>query len=483
MGNFLLLTALLMASGLGYARYRYHESPLQIWQDLVIYVRHSADSATGPSETPSPASTPALATTPSPTVKPAFVLAPAATPESAATPLPDPLAWIVQHRERWPRELQLVQATEFPAVYDGRVIGTTLAPTGSSVQVVEVGREQTRVKYINAEKVVATTATNLLRYAALEMARKLPPPVLALTASATPKPVSMASATPESTQPADSPLASPIQPGSEPRVYVGSAYQPAVTDMATKPDEWKFVREHAGFHEHPVGWHPTYTSWGLGQEILSAYKNHYFTAEEDIGGLAHGHGGTHWAETVIAEGRKYGQQWHCVALVVNFHTPQMVDNPPQAAQDLKNYCEGADGLHIPYYLLFSPVSPEAVKIFDETNKPYENQPVWVWVAQHAGAAGVAIDCPATFISNPRWRTRGVEICRTTQQAHLKFIWMFNGGTDTAVTERAAQTLRGLQVRPDYWIVSHFHDDKYPGTPEDKNGTVTSQARVLIKGNY
>ena len=61
--------------------------------------------------------------------------------------------------------------------------------------------------------------------------------------------------------------------------------------------------------------------------------------------------------------------------------------------------------------------------------------------------------------------------------------MLNGGSDTATTEHAAQTLRGLQVRPDYWIVSHFHDRSYPGTPEDKNGTVTSQAYVLIRGNY
>jgi hypothetical protein len=77
----------------------------------------------------------------------------------------------------------------------------------------------------------------------------------------------------------------------------------------------------------------------------------------------------------------------------------------------------------------------------------------------------------------------VEIYRTTHRAGLKFIWMFNGGAETSFTERAAQTLRGSGVRPDYWIESHFHNPANSGTPEDKPGTVTSQALVLIKGKF
>ena len=470
LGRLVLVLALLVAAGLGYAKYRYDRSPLQVWQDLTAYFA----GRTEPPATPPPVATP----TPSlaPTATPALAAAPSPvlTPEPTSTPAPDPLAWIAQHRERWPRETQLLEPAEFPAVYDGKVVGTTLAPAGSSVQVVEIAGAQTRVRYMTAEKTVPTAATSLPRYAAAEMARPTPPRVPVVTASVASAPTPESSPTVEEPTPA---------PGSPPRVYIGSAYRPAITDMATKPDEWKLVRANAGYHEHPVGWHPTYAMMGMGKEILSAYKNRYFTAEEDIGGLSRGSGGTHWAETVITEGRKYGQNWQCVALTVNFHTDQLTTDPAKAAEDLKEYCKNAAGLHIPYYLLFSPVSPEAVKVFDETGKFYENQPIWVWVAQHAGAAGVAIDCPAPFVPNPRWRARATDIYRTTHQAKLKFIWMFNGGTDAAVTERAAQTLRGVGVRPDYWVVSHFHDKEYPGTPEDKGNTVTSQARVLINGKY
>ena len=476
-GKFLLALLLLAAAGLGYAKYRYGQSPTQVWQSLAAYVRGSNETPAPP-----PATTPSSSLAPTPAPAPAETPLPAATaaatPTLATTPAPDPLAWIAQHRERWPREVQLLEPVEFPAVYDGKVVGTTLAPAGGSVGIVEITGAQTRVRYANAEKSVPTAATTLPRYAAAEMARPTPARAPTLAASALPTPTS--SAPPEDPSAAEE---APPTPGSPPRVYVGSAYRPAITDMATKPDEWKTVRANAGYHEHPVGWHPTYAMMGLGREILSAYKNRYFTAEEDIGGLSRGSGGTHWAETVITEGRKYGQSWQCVALTVNFHTDQLTADPAKAAEDLKEYCKNAGGLRIPYYLLFSPVSPEAVKVFDETGKPFENLPIWVWVAQHAGAAGVAIDCPAPFLSNPRWRARATDIYRTTHQAHLKFIWIFNGGTDAGVTERAAQTIRGVGVRPDYWIVSHFHDREYPGTPEDKSNTVTSQARVLINGKY
>ena len=317
----------------------------------------------------------------------------------------------------------LLAPLEFPDVFHGRTMGSTVVPAGGTVALVDIGANGVTVRRTEATKTIPASATNLPQLAALAMAGPAPVPTSPGTVTATPE---VSAPTPEPSPSEATPVPPFGQPGAGapedvPRVYVGSAYQPATTDMATKPDEWKVVRANAGFHEHPVGWHSVFTSWNLGRQLLSAYQHRYFTAEEDIGGLGKGGSGTHWAHTVIEQGAKYGQTWQCVALTVNFHTDALLADPPKAARELKEYCQDADRLHVPYYLLFSPVSPEAVAVFDQQVKPYENQPVWVWVAQHAGAAGVAIDCPAPFVANPRWRGRAVEIYRTTHQAGLKFI--------------------------------------------------------------
>ena len=80
------------------------------------------------------------------------------------------------------------------------------------------------------------------------------------------------------------------------------------------------------------------------------------------------------------------------------------------------------------------------------------------------------------------RALGRRIAETTQKAGLKFVWMLNGGMSVAETKQCAESLHEDHIRPDFWIISHFHQKDYPGTPETGE-TVTGQARVLIEGKY
>jgi pullulanase len=92
---------------------------------------------------------------PSPT--PTLAPQPSATP----APRPDPLAWLIEHKERWPKEVTLREVVEFPAVLDGKVVGTVKVPAGTPVQMVEITGREVAVVHMGGGCRVAITATDL----------------------------------------------------------------------------------------------------------------------------------------------------------------------------------------------------------------------------------------------------------------------------------------------------------------------------------
>ena len=166
--GFLTLLAL-TAIILGYAMYHFQESPQELWNRLMGY-------SLPPVIQPTPAPTPMAQIAPSP--------APVPTPEPtpAVTPSPDPVTWIRQHKDRWPKEVILLRKVNFPAVVDGKVYGRIDIPAGTSVQLYDIEQDQLAVVHGGGGARVPIESTNLVALAQAEMdtaAPAEPPPAAA----------------------------------------------------------------------------------------------------------------------------------------------------------------------------------------------------------------------------------------------------------------------------------------------------------------
>ena len=136
-GGFLFLLIVLAAGGFGYAMYRFQESPQLTWDRLTTYVKDLAQREPAPEASPSEEETP------------------------VPTPKQDPVAWLVEHKDRWPNEVTLRETTEFPAVSDGKVVGSLKVPAGSAVKVIEITDHDIAVDFMGGRSRVAITSTDL----------------------------------------------------------------------------------------------------------------------------------------------------------------------------------------------------------------------------------------------------------------------------------------------------------------------------------
>ncbi|EDY19415.1 Fibronectin type III domain protein [Chthoniobacter flavus Ellin428] len=175
---------LIAAAGCGYG-FRAEWMPLVrkwVWRDQPVHVIH-------PDGTPLPVIAP-------PEAAPAPVMATPA-PEAAAAPLvdaqklaPDPLAWLLRNKDRWPEEVTLLKTTEFPAVVQGKVYGSVKVPVGTEVQLVELTPRTAGVVYNGGGARVPIDATNLLDFATVEMNRPESAAPVATATASMPAPIS-----------------------------------------------------------------------------------------------------------------------------------------------------------------------------------------------------------------------------------------------------------------------------------------------------
>jgi hypothetical protein len=183
-GKGVLWIVLLMAAAGGAYYFRAEWMPLlRQWGLLKPAPQVAQVEATPAPSTPAPEPTPAPSTTPPPS------------PVEAPRPAPNPLAWLLRNKDRWPEEVTLLKATEFPAVVQGKVYGSVKAPVGTEVQLVELTTHGAGVVYNGGGARVPIEATNLLDLATVEMNHPEPEaqtPSEAVAASATTDdPVSM----------------------------------------------------------------------------------------------------------------------------------------------------------------------------------------------------------------------------------------------------------------------------------------------------
>ncbi|MGC3991437.1 MAG: alginate lyase family protein [Chthoniobacteraceae bacterium] len=151
-GWLLMLLLLLGAGAFCYAMFRFNESPQQVWQRVVHSVQDWLNPAPAPTPTPTPAPTPTP--TPVPTATP--------TPPPTPTPTPvDPMAWIMEHKANWPKTVKLLQALEFPVVFEGKTLGTTMVPAGTEVELSNIEPGFVTVSNRGASQKILASFTDL----------------------------------------------------------------------------------------------------------------------------------------------------------------------------------------------------------------------------------------------------------------------------------------------------------------------------------
>lgn len=171
----------------------YHETP----QQTLGRITEQYDNFVGIQPPPPiPVARPVLPpTSPPPTLTiappaPAHVVAPmpaAPVPAPATAPITttpqDPIAWLIAHKNRWPKQVTLLETTKVPVTYQGRPAGFTWIPGGNSVEVVSI--EGGNVNLLVGESPVAVPiqATDLSSFAQVEMEKPEPAAVTEIPAT------------------------------------------------------------------------------------------------------------------------------------------------------------------------------------------------------------------------------------------------------------------------------------------------------------
>lgn len=192
--KFLLLVVLSLSAAFGYLMIRHNESPQQTWNRVMDYARSLAQPSPAPApEVPSPEAPPESTTVEIPAPQPEIPQ-----PHVDPTPQtgPDPMAWLVANPERWPKEVVLLNSTEFPGVIDGRVAGKVNVPSGRKVKVVKIASDTVTAEYLGAKQAIPVDATDLKERARAAMAAPEPaknevasaPPATSEALAATPPP-------------------------------------------------------------------------------------------------------------------------------------------------------------------------------------------------------------------------------------------------------------------------------------------------------
>jgi hypothetical protein len=72
------------------------------------------------------------------------------TPQPGAKPVPrpEPLAWLIEHKERWPKEAILREPMEFPAVSGAKVVGSLTVPAGVAIKVQDITKQEVAADFM-----------------------------------------------------------------------------------------------------------------------------------------------------------------------------------------------------------------------------------------------------------------------------------------------------------------------------------------------
>jgi len=177
-GKFLLLVIILVGAGSGYLMVHFKESLPQVWNRQTDGVKKSAETPQ-PMATPTypPASTSGPETAsesmPPPSEASPRMPAPSVAEEPAASPV-GPVAWLLEHKERAPKEVVLQRPATLALCENGRRIGSVTVAARTKVQVMGFTKETVSVRVGYAAGEIPVDATNLRVLAKAEQEKGTP---------------------------------------------------------------------------------------------------------------------------------------------------------------------------------------------------------------------------------------------------------------------------------------------------------------------
>ncbi len=139
--EFVLIVIFAALAAFAYDSYRRHESPQQALARLTGDIRQLFGKETAVEPEATPEATPEIA--------------------ASATPRPDPVIWLLDHKEAWPAEVVLRDAFDFPAVLGGKSVGSVKVPAGTTVKVQAIGSGMVSADYLGGVRQVPIEATDL----------------------------------------------------------------------------------------------------------------------------------------------------------------------------------------------------------------------------------------------------------------------------------------------------------------------------------
>lgn len=313
-----------------------------------------------------------------------------------------------------------------------------------------------------------------------------------------------------------------------PRYFVGSYNRLANKDMAVKPTEWETVRAKAGMFVHPMGFYEMKNASaertpgkvlkrGLActskcnrvKELFDNYKTKWFTCVQNIMDHAdldrsifrtYDEVKDYDKETKKTDPNKY---MRCAGIYVYIADLMFFGHTEKTAEMFKNFVAPAVKIGIPIYFFFTPINVSDTRLLRFLRKPIQGMPAWIWFAKYVGASGISLDYPIDHyvlgmqlikndIKKNRSQLGGAHgeymrmahvIAKTTQAAGLKLVWCLNNCQSLQdVTDMATHLRDVAGVRPDQWLIDHFSNGKFPGTPETAP-SVTGIAKQLIDGKF
>ena len=280
----------------------------------------------------------------------------------------------------------------------------------------------------------------------------------------------------------------PAELATAPRVYLGSAWEPAMRDLMTKPEQWPTARASAGYFLQPMGFKSLKNEVG---GLLEKFQTRWMMGVETLGNAKKGQ---HVLQN-LSKAAAAAPDIKCAGLALYVATKWLRDGYDDAVATFKKWAGPVRALGIPVYFFFTPVTgqKDAAALHAMLTSPKNGDPLWIAFCKAAGADGVAIDYPSGFWVAPDsavWNTLGyrdvaLSIYKTTKAAGLRFAWALNGTTAALKDIRTfASDLAKRGVVPDAWWVDHFSPmaKTAPGTPETTT-TPSGIAAELIKGQF
>ncbi len=176
-GVFALVCIMGCAAIVVYVRHETDSPPPRHWdrflqsvegQKPAIEEKRPPEDKTEPAHGSESAATPMLP--PAATPGPAVASRPAATPAREVVVAPDPIKWLSDHKVFWPKEVVLLNKTEFPAVYEGRIAGSLYAPPGTFAELVDIREGTVGVLFNGGGARIPIAQTDLPQRARMAMA-------------------------------------------------------------------------------------------------------------------------------------------------------------------------------------------------------------------------------------------------------------------------------------------------------------------------